>query len=296
MKKRVRNLLTVDHVRTFSKNILIDVIGSIFFAFGIYNFVAPAGFAPGGVSGIAIIVNHFTHLPIGASSLIINIPIILISLRILGPKYLLRTFQTVVINTIFLDLVCPLFPVYTGAPLMAALFSGALVGIGLAVIYQNKSCSGGSDLIIFSLKALRPHMSVGQITLFIDGLIILAGGLVYRDIDAILYGFIYSATMTVVLDKIMYGFVSGKMAMIITDPKHEPGITKAIAETVVRGSTVVKGMGSYSRKDKTIMFCACSRHQVPILRRVVRDNDPKALVIVSSFDEVYGEGFMPIDD
>lgn len=292
--KFLQSIMTKENLRRFIINLLFDVAGSFFLAIGIYNFAANASFAPGGVTGIAFIVRHYTQLPIGTLTLLLNIPIILVALKILGKKYLLRTFQTILINTLFLDVISPHLPVYHGGPLLAALFAGAIVGLGLAIIYSNKSSTGGSDLIIMSLRKKRPHMSVGQITMFVDGIIVLCGGLVFRQIDAVLYGFIYSAALIVVVDKIMFGFVSGKMAVIISVKGDL--IAEQIGKDLDRGSTILHGTGAYSRDQRPVILCACSRSQVPEVRKIVKKIDPNALMIVTSFDEVYGEGFMPIDE
>lgn len=281
-------------IKKIGLDLLSDLAGSFFFALGIYNFAAQAEFAPGGLTGIAIIINHFTRLPIGLVALILNIPIILVALKVLGRKFLYRSFQTMLINTLFLDLVSPRLPVYQGDHLLAALFAGALSGIGLAIIYLNKSSTGGSDLIVMALRKKKPHLSLGQITLFVDGLIVLAGGLVFRQLDAVLYGFIFSAAMILVIDKLMFGFVSGKLAMIISDRGEE--IARQIGRELDRGSTILRAKGAYSKSDRPVVMCACSRSQVTDVRKIVRKIDPDALVIITSYDQVYGEGFLPIDE
>ena len=154
-------------------------------------------------------MRHYTHLPIGTLTLILNIPIILIALKIPGKKYLLRTFQTILINTFFLDVISPHFPVYR-EPLLAALFAGALVGLGLAIIYSNKSSTGGSDLVIMSFtKAASPYVEF-QITMFADGVIVLWWRICFSPNRCSTYGFIYSAAMILVADKIMFDSYRGK--------------------------------------------------------------------------------------
>lgn len=281
-------------LKRLSIDLFYDIVGSFFFAVGVYNFAAQANFAPGGVTGIAIIVNHFTKLPIGTLALVLNIPLIVLAWRILGHRFLLRSFRTLIVNTIFLDVISPRLPVYEGDPLLAALFAGALAGIGLAVIYQNKSSTGGSDLLIMSLRKKRPHMSLGQITMFVDGVIVLIGGLVFQQIDSVLYGFVYSAVLIVVIDKIMFGFISGKLAMIISSRGEE--ISLEIGKRLTRGSTILRAKGAFSKEHRPVVMCACSRSQVPEVRKIVREVDPDALMIVTSYDEVYGEGFLPIDE
>ena len=281
-------------LKRLSVDLLYDILGSFFFALGVYNFAVQANFAPGGVTGIAIIVNHFTNLPIGTLALLFNIPLILMAWRILGHRFLIRSFRTLVVNTIFLDLISPRLPVYQGDPFLAALFAGALAGIGLAIVYQNKSSTGGSDLLIMSLRKKRPHMSLGQITMFVDGIVVLTGGLVFHQIDSVLYGFVYSAVLIVVIDKIMFGVISGKLAMIISSRGEE--ISKEIGDKLTRGSTILRAKGAYSKEHRPVVMCACSRSQVPEVRKIVKEIDPDALMIVTSYDEVYGEGFLPIDE
>lgn len=281
-------------LKQYGLNLLYDAAGSFFFALGIYNFAAQAEFAPGGLTGIAIIINHYTRFPIGTVALVLNIPIILLTFRLLGRRFLLRSLQTVLVNTLFLDLICPLLPVYQGDHLLAALFAGVLVGIGLALIYQNKSSTAGSDLVIMALRKKRPHLSLGQITLLVDSLVILAGGAIFRQINAVLYGFIYSAVLTLVIDKIMFGFVSGKLVMIISSKSEE--IARLIGKKLERGSTILGAKGAYSREDRPVVLCACSRSQVAEVRKIVLEADPDALLIMTSYDEVYGEGFLPIDE
>ncbi|NMA18322.1 MAG: YitT family protein [Clostridiaceae bacterium] len=275
------------------RSFFYDAFGSFMFAIGVYNFAAQADFAPGGVTGIAIILNKYTELPIGLLSFAINIPLILIALRFLGKRYLFRTFVTVLINTLFLDIISPMFPVYQGNPLLASLFAGILSGFGLVLIYQNKSCTGGSDLVVMTMRKIKPHMSVGQITMVVDGIIVIAGGFVFHEIDAVLYGIIYSIAQVLVIDKVMFGFVSGKIALIVTEKNEE--VIKAIGTELGRGSTLLMGKGGYSKEPRPVILCACSRSQIPVMRRIVRRIDPDTLMMVLSYDEVYGEGFLPIE-
>ena len=295
MKSQLKKVFTTTNLKSFSRNLLYDIVGSIFFGIGIYDFVSAADFTPGGVTGLAIILSYYTNVPIGLGTFLINIPIIVISLKTLGKNFLGRTFMTVLISTVIIDLVCPLLPVYRGERLLAAIFAGALVGVGLAIIYHNGSSSGGSDLIIMSIRRKKPHMSLGQLTMTIDGLIIVLGGLAYGDIDAILYGFTYSAIMTLVMDKLMYGFVSGKIAIIVTDPEHTAAMNYTIANNLTRGATVLKARGGYTAAEKDVIFCACSRSQLPRLHSLVREVDDDVMVIVTSYDEAYGRGFLPVD-
>lgn len=274
------------------KYLIWDCIGSLLYGIGIYSFAAHASFAPGGITGAAMIINYlFKVLPIGSLTVLLNIPIILVSLRFLGLGYLLRTFQTLLMNAIFIDLILPALPHYTGNPLLAAIFSGSLSGLGLAILYNAGTCTGGSDLVIMTMRKLKPHLSIGQITMIIDGSIILIGIFVYKSIDAMLYGIIYTICSTMVIDKMMYGFVSGKVALIISENSQE--VSAKILNQIHRGVTRIRGEGMYTRNEKNILMCACSKNQIPNIKKIVHECDEKALLIVLESNEVHGTGFLP---
>lgn len=280
--------------RNLFKEIFMDCIGSFLYAIGIYYFAKNANFAPGGISGAAIIINHFFEsLPIGTISLILNIPIIIGSYKYLGLGYLMRTGRTLIISAFFMDIVVPQFGAYEGTPLMAAIYSGAFAGAGLALIYNNQTCTGGTDLVIMSARKVKPHLSIGQITIFIDGLIIFAGWAVFRNIDAVLFGFLFTAVETMVIDRMMFGFTAGKLAMIISDYSVE--IAQGISERIDRSSTRLMGKGSYTGVNKEVLLCACSRSQQVEVNYLVREIDPNAFVIILDYSDVRGYGFQPFD-
>ncbi len=291
MKEKIRDNF---RGRNLIKEILMDCIGSFLYAVGIYYFAKNADFAPGGISGAAIIINHFFEsLPIGTISLVLNIPIIIGSFRYLGGGYLLRTARTLLISAFFMDVVAPQIGMYEGMPLMAAIYAGAFAGAGLAIIYNNQTCTGGTDLIIMSARKVKPHLSIGQITIIIDGMIIFAGWLVFGNIDAVLFGFLFTAVETMVIDRLMFGFTAGKLAMIISD--HNIEIARRIGEQLDRSSTRLLAKGSYTGVDKEALICACSRAQQVEINHIVREIDPDAFVIVLDYSEVRGYGFQPFD-
>ena len=205
-----------------------DILGSILYAAGIYTFASGAEFAPGGISGLALIINHLWGLPIGVMTLVINIPIILFSFRLLGHRFFLKSVRTMIINTIFVDLVFPCFPIYQGDPLIAALFAGALLGAGLALIYMRGSSTGGADFVIMSVKKLRPHLSLGQVTMALDLLIILLGWPVFGNVDSVLYGIVAAFANSIIVDKVMYGMGAGKLVQVIT--KHGAEVAQQISD------------------------------------------------------------------
>lgn len=267
-----------------------DVIGSILFAAGIYTFAGAGEFAPGGISGLALIINHLWGLPIGITSLALNAPIILFSFRLLGHRFFLKSIRTMIMNTIFVDFIFTHIPAYKGDRLTAALFAGALLGAGLAVIYMRGSSTGGADFLIMSVKKLRPHLSLGQVTMVLDLLIILLGWPVFGDMDSVLYGIVAAFATSLIIDKVMYGMGAGKLVQIITN--DGPAVANAISESTERGSTLIRAVGSYTGQDRDVLLCACSKSEAYKVRAAAHRVDPKCFVMITETSEVFGEGFL----
>lgn len=280
--------------RKNTKNILLDllcdIVGSILYSISIYTFARSANFAPGGVSGLSLIINYLFGLPIGLTSLLLNIPLILISYKIVGRQFLLKSARTMLICTFFLDIVFPHTPAYTGSPFMAALYSGIFIGAGLGLFYMRGTSSGGTDFLTITLKHLRPHLSMGMVTMATDLIVILLGWPVYKHVDAVLYGLITTFAASIVMDKIMYGISAGALAIIITDSGLM--IADKIGEITGRGSTAIRAIGTYTKQDRDVLLCACSNVQAHTVLNAVHEIDPNAFVMMTETRQVYGEGFI----
>ena len=276
-------------IKSIGLDVLYDIIGSIFYSIGVYTFAKTATFALGGMTGLALIANYLWGFPIGITTMALNIPLILLSYRIVGKRFLLKTMKTMCFCTVFLDTIFPHLPAYSGSQFMATLYSGIFVGIGLALFYMRGSSSGGIDFLVMSVKILRPHLSIGVVTMMIDLAIILLGWPVFGNVDAVLYGLTATILTSLVIDKIMYGMDAGTLIIIVTDFGEE--IAQHIGELIGRGSTELKARGSYTRQDKDVLLCACSKSQAYIVRRVAQEIDKTSFVMVTETNEVFGEGF-----
>ena len=278
------------HRKELAMDLLFDLIGSLLFGMGVYTFASKAGFAPGGISGVALLIYHvFKVVPIGTLTLLLNVPIILCTYKTLGKHFFIKSMRTMVISTLIMDILLPMLPAYEGNRLLAALFSGIFMGAGLALIYMRGSSTGGADFVIHAAKKKMPHVSFGQISLVMDAVIILLGIPVFGDIDSALYGMVNAFALTIVMDKIMYGAGSGKLALIITN--YGPEISRAIDRAVERGSTLVDVTGSYSGEHRFMVVCACSNSEVYKVRTAAHAVDHKAMVMICETNEVFGEGF-----
>lgn len=280
MKQRVRNVI---------KTVGVECLGSILIAVGIYNFAAVSKFPMTGFSGISLILNRIFDLPVGFTIMILNIPVAALCWKLLGRQFFFRSLRCMAISSVMIDYLAPLFPVYTGNRMLAAICTGVLAGLGYAIIYMQNSSTGGTDFIIMAVKALKPYLSLGKIAFLSDIGIILFGGILFRDVDGIVYGMIINFLFAVVVDKVVYGINAGKMAMIVTDKGEQ--VTKAIDECCGRGSTILKGMGGYKMDKKEVVVCACNNKEMYFVQQVVKEVDPAAFTVVLESNEVHGEGF-----
>lgn len=281
-------------LRRFLMDLISDLVGGVFYSVAVYSFASRADFAPGGISGLALLINHLWSFPIGTVSLLLNLPLILISYRIVGRRFLFKSLRTILFCTLFLDLVFVHFPCYEGSSLLAALFYGVFLGTGLAIIYMRGSSTGGTDFLTMSVKLLAPHLSIGFVTLSIDLVIILLGWPVFGNIDAVLYGLIATFTASVVMDKIMYGTESGKLAIIITT--RAEAVAAQIDRVCARGSTMLEARGAYTETDRQVLLCACSKSQAYKVRHAALAVDADAFVMITETNEVFGEGFIDPTD
>lgn len=275
-----------------STDIAIEILGSILIAVGIYNFAVTAKFPMTGISGIAIILFRLTGAPIGTTTLLLNIPIILLTFRRLGKGFFLRSLRCMVISSVFIDYLAPLFPVYQGDRLLAAISTGVLAGFGYAMIYLRHSSTGGTDFLTMYVKAIKPHLPLGKIILAFDATVVLAGGIIFKDIDGVIYGMMIAYLFSQVVDQLMYGINAGKMALIVTD--HGQVVSDTIDQMSGRGSTILHGRGGYSETDKQVVMVACSNKEMFIIEKAVKMVDPKAFTIIVESNEVLGEGFHPL--
>lgn len=275
--------------KKFTIQLLWEILGSILIAAAIYNFAVQAEFPMTGFSGISIILYRLANIPIGLSTVILNIPVALLCYKLIGRNFFISSIRCMVISSIFIDYIAPLFPVYDGDRLLAALCTGVIGGLGYSIIYMQHSSTGGADFIIMAIKSFKPYLSLGKIAFWSDVGIILAGGIIFQDVDGIIYGMIVNYLFAFSVDKIMYGVNAGKMSLIITC--HGQKICQVIDECCNRGSTLIEAKGGYQGARKQIVLCACSNREMYLLQRAVKNADPDSFLIIIESNEVHGEGF-----
>ncbi len=283
-----------EKAKEFALDLLYTVAGAAILAVGVSCFVGPAQIAPGGVSGLSILVNFLTDLPVGAVNLAFNIPLILLAWKFLGRRFTLRTLVTVLIQSVLMDVITLWIPVYTGERIMAALFGGVASGVGLALVFMRGSTTGGTDIVSRLLQLRYRHLSIGRLLFSVDVVVLLLSVAVFRNIEAGLYGMIAIFASGKVLDNILYGLDTGKVLLVVSGKNQE--IAARIMETLKRGVTFLHGSGAWSGAERQGLLCAVRAQQCYRVEEIVRGVDKEAFVIVLEATEIAGEGFRPITE
>lgn len=273
---------------TTTKKYLIILIFSFVYAAGISLFLSPNNLAPGGVSGLSIIINHFTGLSTGMIYFIINIPIMIIGMYKLGFKFLLSTLITIILSSTFMDMLSKV-PLITSDKLLAALVGGVLCAIGLGMIFKAGSTSGGTDVIVRLLKLKYPHIETGRLFLILDAVIVAISAVAFKDVEAALYAGVAAVVASVAMDKVLYGTDGAKLIFIISSKNTI--IVSRLLKDIETGVTYINGAGAYTESPKKIIMCVSKKQNLPKIQNVVRELDPDAFMIISSANEVLGQGY-----
>ena len=295
--------------KIFSKKWFISysliVIGSIILAAGFVFFISPYKIVPGGVYGIAIVIHYMTEglfswapsgLPIGTMGLIMNIPLTIIGVKILGPRFGVKTVVGFVLTSIFMDLITYLYgeaPLVAGDALLSSIFGGVMVGLGLGLIFKSKATSGGSDIVAMIL-AKYTKMPLGQLMIYVDSVIVLVGLVVFADWKIPLYSWIVIYVTGKTIDIVLQGMSVDKTLFIISDKFVE--IRDRIINDLHRGGTYIPGKGMYNGSDKTIIFTVVNRREMALLQEYIHEIDPKAFLTVLEANEILGEGFKSLKE
>lgn len=281
--------------KTLIVDLLVDLIAGLSFGISVNVFTAPNHIAPGGVTGFATLMNYIFGVPIGLMSFMINVPLLLMGVKILGKSFFLKTFKSVVIINFAVDVLAPALTrgyVYQGEKIMAGLMGGVLMGVCIGLVLQRGSTTGGLDIVGRMLKKKMPQFSIGKIMFAGDFTILAFSMLVYRNIESGLNGLICIFVSSKILDYLLYGMDKGMMLYVVSDRSEE--ISKAIMAEMVRGATLLHAEGAYSHDPKKVVLCAIRDHQYPAVKRLVQQIDPNAFMMVNDTHDILGSGFNDI--
>lgn len=270
---------------------LIITAASFVYAAAVSLFLDPNSLAPGGVTGIAIILNRVIGVATGTWMLIINIPILAVGTWKFGWRFILSTMYCTTLTSLFTNWLTPYGPV-TVDPLLAALAGGALIAVALGLVFKAGATTGGTDIIIKLLRLHFPHLKTGYLFLITDALIVTGSAFVFKNIDVALYAGLVVLVNSLLLDLVLYGRDGAKMFFIISN--YPERIAGRILEELDIGATYMSGSGAYSGQEKRVILCVVKKQLSHKAEEIVRQEDPDAFLIVTSATEIFGEGYKSI--
>ena len=277
-----------------AKKLLISyfwiTIGSAIYALGFDWCYAPNAIGFGGMTGLAQIINAvLPWAPIGTVVIVLNVPLFFLGWRLLGGHLLFSSLYAMFISSVFVDVIAALFPFQPMDPMLATIFGGILVGLSLGIVLLQGATTGGTDLLARLLKLRFAWLPMGKLLMVVDLAVIVAVAAAFRNFSSALYGVVSLYIFTAVMDMVLYGLDSAKVAYIISSKPDE--ISKVILGELDRGITILHGEGGWSGEPKKVLLCAFKQKQIVPLRRMVKEIDPEAFLIVCDAHEVLGDGF-----
>lgn len=266
------------------------VLGCAIYAVSFNWFFQPNNISMGGFTGVAQIIHRLIPaMPIGVTSILLNIPLFIIGVRKQGVKLLITSLSAMGISSLMIDglnLCYTFHPMEE--PLLACIYGGVMVGVSMGLLMMVGATTGGSDLAARLLKYRLRHLSIGRLCLGIDVGVICLYALTFRSIHNALYGIVAMYISSLAMDAVVYGSINAKMAYIISGRSAE--ITGKLLELNL-GITLLSGKGGFSGDEKQVILCAFKRSQIAAIKATVIDIDPNAFIIVCEAHEVLGEGF-----
>ena len=267
----------------------IITLGAVIYALAFDWFVAPNQIAMGGVTGLAQIVNALVPvLPVGVLSILVNVPLFLAGWRLLGGRLLVSSLYAMAVSSLAIDVIAWMHTFPPMDPILATLYGGAGMGVGLGLVFSQGATTGGTDIIGKLLKLKFPWLPIGKLVMIPDMVVVILAAVVFGTVNAALYGLIQMYLLSKVMDMILYGWDTSRVAYIITARWEE---TVQGLLDMNRGVTLLQGKGAYTGAEKQVLLVAFRQREIVPIKRMLREIDPKAFFIVCDAHEILGEGF-----
>lgn len=270
--------------------------GTLLVSLGYVYFITPYKIVPGGIYGISIVLHHLFGLPVGLTALAFNIPLTILGTRILGPRFGTKTVVGFVLTSVFVDVISyfsEFKPLVDSDPLLSSIFGGAIIGVGVGLIFKSKATSGGSDVAAMII-ARYTRLPLGQLMMGVDSLIVLIGFVSFGDWHIPLYSWITIFVMGKVIDAVLQGVSYEKTIFIVSD-QHQ-AIRDKIIKDLNRGGTYLSGEGMFNGNEKKVIFTVVNRRELAMLEEFINHVDPKAFLTVMDANEILGQGFKSLKD
>ena len=279
--------------KNFIKESIGMIVGCILISVALNMFFSPHTIAPGGLSGLSVVLSKVSGLSVSAIMLIMGIPLIFFSIKILGTKNAIKTLIGMLLLSLCISLTSSLSQVsVTDDVLLAAITGAILLGLGLGVVFSVDGSTGGTDLIALMINKAIPSIPLSKCLVCIDGLVVMSSGIVNKNLETALYSAISLYVIVKMIDFIISGFDYSKCFIIITN--EEEKLKEAIVNDIKRGITILDGRGGYTDSSKSVLIVAVNKKQDVHMKKLIKNVDKNAFIIVSKAHEVFGEGFSPI--
>lgn len=285
MKKISRNQLMV---RKYIKETIEIVIGCILMAAGTSLFLLPNQLSSGGFAGISTIVYYLFGLPLGTTMLILNIPLIILTIIRVGKETAIKGIIGTIVLSVFIDIL-EKFGALTEDRLLACIYGGILIGLGTAIVLKANASTGGTDLLTYIIRSYKPHYRASNLIVIIDIAIVVLNVIFFREIEIGLYSAIAIYLSGKMIDVVFEGIYFTKTMFIVSSKYKE--IAQEIGQKLDRGSTAVYAKGMYTRERKMMLWCVASRGEVAKIKQIAQEIDPRSFIVISSAREVWGKGF-----
>lgn len=270
-------------------DIIYFVVGAIIYSIAVNMFISPNGISPGGFTGVATVLNYLIRIPTGIMLFIFNIPVLILGYIKLGGMFIIKTSFVTALVSFCLDLSAKYLPPLKTDGILASLFGGILMGLGLSLVLLRGATTGGVDIIAKLINQKHRHLSVGKIILIADGIVILLAAIVYKNAESALYSIVAIYASTRVMDILLYGADKGKIIYVVTSQPDR--ICSEINNTVGRGVTRLSVVGGYTGESRTMLMCTVRAHEAAAVHDAIRLYDEHAFIVVSDAGEIIGEGF-----
>ena len=269
-------------------NYILAILGGTLVGIGEAWALIPLKLTTGGFNGIGMLAYYLWGIPVGLVSILLNLPLFFISLKILGAAYSFRTLIAMAVTSLMLE-IAGKWTMLTSDMLLASVFGSILIGLGIAICIKGSSTTGGTDLLAKLIQTKKKHLNLGEVILVIDVIIIAIASFTFENIEIALYSGISVFVMTKVIDFILDGGKYEKAMFIITNKSDE--ISEYIMQEIKRGVTKISATGEYSGKGKEILLCVANKREVPKIKEEIKAIDEQSFTIITTVTEAIGNGF-----
>lgn len=270
--------------------ILYIIIGCIICALSYAVFLIPHQIVPGGVTGIAMLLHFLYHTPVGLAAIILNIPLFIIAIRILGVSYGIKSVIAIFITNLLIDFFVYTIkiPTPTNNTVLAALYGGLLLGAGLGLVFRGGASTGGTD-IVGQILTRFTNLSVGMWIMIVDFVVITLAGVTTGSFELALLGYLALFLSSKVIDLVLEGMDYARAAFIISTKQDK--IIDGIYDKMRRGVTVLDGYSPYTKEKRPVIMCVITKKETHVFKSLIEDIDDNAFVILTDVFEVLGQGF-----